>query len=89
MNDDTTLQLVHRTEVRLILVISDQQRPLPSTPDLWQSLSGDPVCPSFLQTVMNNLNPVWKTFKVSVNSLCSGDHDRTLKVRRPHVTVLQ
>ncbi|XP_023681482.1 copine-4 isoform X2 [Paramormyrops kingsleyae] len=44
MNDDTTLQLVHRTE-----------------------------------TVMNNLNPVWKTFKVSVNSLCSGDHDRTLK----------
>uniref|UniRef100_A0A3B3QFF7 Copine 4 n=1 Tax=Paramormyrops kingsleyae TaxID=1676925 RepID=A0A3B3QFF7_9TELE len=45
MNDDTTLQLVHRTE-----------------------------------TVMNNLNPVWKTFKVSVNSLCSGDHDRTLKV---------
>ncbi|MGH0126145.1 UNVERIFIED_CONTAM: hypothetical protein FKN15_073545 [Acipenser sinensis] len=44
MNDDATLQLVHRTE-----------------------------------TVMNNLNPVWKTFKVSLNSLCSGDHDRELK----------
>ncbi|XP_018423615.1 PREDICTED: copine-4 [Nanorana parkeri] len=29
--------------------------------------------------VMNNLNPAWKTFKVSVNSLCSGDHDRKLK----------
>uniref|UniRef100_A0A8C9TPZ6 Copine IVa n=1 Tax=Scleropages formosus TaxID=113540 RepID=A0A8C9TPZ6_SCLFO len=32
------------------------------------------------ETIMNNLNPVWKTFKVSVNSLCSGDHDRKLKV---------
>ncbi|XP_069586184.1 copine-4 [Ranitomeya imitator] len=31
------------------------------------------------EVVMNNLNPVWKTFKVSVNSLCSGDHDRRLK----------
>ncbi|RXN01223.1 Copine-4 [Acipenser ruthenus] len=31
------------------------------------------------ETVMNNLNPVWKTFKVSLNSLCSGDHDRELK----------
>ncbi|XP_056376630.1 copine-4 isoform X2 [Hyla sarda] len=31
------------------------------------------------EVVMNNLNPVWKTFKVSVNSLCSGDHDRKLK----------
>ncbi|XP_031432342.1 copine-4 isoform X2 [Clupea harengus] len=43
VNDDSTQQLVHRTE-----------------------------------TVMNNLNPVWKTFKVSLNSLCSGDHTRTL-----------
>ncbi|MBN3305540.1 CPNE4 protein, partial [Amia calva] len=31
------------------------------------------------ETVMNNLNPVWKTFKVSLNSLCSGDHERKLK----------
>ncbi|XP_028254723.1 copine-4 isoform X1 [Parambassis ranga] len=31
------------------------------------------------ETVMNNLNPVWKTFKVSLNSLCSGDHDRKLQ----------
>ncbi|XP_078056865.1 copine-4 [Mustelus asterias] len=30
--------------------------------------------------IMNNLNPLWKTFKVSVNSLCSGDHDRKLKL---------
>lgn len=35
----------------------------------------------YLQVVMNNLNPAWKTFKVSVNSLCSGDQDRRLKVR--------
>ncbi|XP_042188345.1 copine-4 [Callorhinchus milii] len=32
------------------------------------------------EVVMNNLNPAWKTFKVSVNSLCSGDHDRKLKL---------
>ncbi|XP_064411004.1 copine-4 isoform X2 [Latimeria chalumnae] len=31
------------------------------------------------EVIMNNLNPVWKTFKVSLNSLCSGDHDRRLK----------
>ncbi|KAI4796029.1 hypothetical protein KUCAC02_029487, partial [Chaenocephalus aceratus] len=31
------------------------------------------------ETVMNNLNPVWKTFKVSLNSLSSGDHDRKLQ----------
>uniref|UniRef100_H3CJT2 Copine IVa n=1 Tax=Tetraodon nigroviridis TaxID=99883 RepID=H3CJT2_TETNG len=32
------------------------------------------------ETVMNNLNPVWKTFKVSLNSLCDGDHKRKLQV---------
>uniref|UniRef100_A0A8D1VLV6 C2 domain-containing protein n=1 Tax=Sus scrofa TaxID=9823 RepID=A0A8D1VLV6_PIG len=31
------------------------------------------------QVVMNNLSPAWKSFKVSVNSLCSGDPDRRLK----------
>ncbi|KAJ8334582.1 hypothetical protein SKAU_G00402210 [Synaphobranchus kaupii] len=31
------------------------------------------------ETIMNNLNPAWKTFKVSLNTLCSGDHDRELK----------
>ncbi|XP_075778033.1 copine-4 isoform X2 [Pelodiscus sinensis] len=31
------------------------------------------------EVVMNNLNPAWKAFKVSVNSLCSGDEDRRLK----------
>ena len=41
--------------------------------------SGWCVCVS-PQTVMNNLNPVWKTFKVSLNSLCSGDHERKLQV---------
>ncbi|XP_078233478.1 copine-4 isoform X3 [Pogona vitticeps] len=33
------------------------------------------------EVVMNNLNPTWKSFKVSVNSLCSGDQDRRLKVQ--------
>ncbi|XP_056439290.1 copine-4 isoform X1 [Gadus chalcogrammus] len=31
------------------------------------------------ETVMNNLSPVWKSFKVSLNTLCSGDEDRELK----------
>ncbi|XP_053303438.1 LOW QUALITY PROTEIN: copine-4-like [Pleuronectes platessa] len=31
------------------------------------------------ETVMNDLSPVWKSFKVSLNTLCSGDHDRELK----------
>ncbi|XP_017365632.2 copine-4 [Cebus imitator] len=31
------------------------------------------------EVVMNNLSPAWKSFKVSVNSLCSGDPDRRLK----------
>ncbi|XP_034029612.1 copine-4 [Thalassophryne amazonica] len=31
------------------------------------------------ETVMNNLNPVWKTFRVSLNSLCNGDHERKLQ----------
>ncbi|XP_077576243.1 copine-4 [Stigmatopora nigra] len=31
------------------------------------------------ETVMNNLNPVWNTFKVSLNSLCNGDHQRKLQ----------
>ncbi|XP_034154250.2 copine-4 [Pangasianodon hypophthalmus] len=31
------------------------------------------------ETIMNNLNPVWKSFKVSLNTLCSGDHERELK----------
>ncbi|XP_060916296.1 copine-4 [Labrus mixtus] len=31
------------------------------------------------ETVMNNLSPVWKSFKVSLNTLCSGDQDRELK----------
>ncbi|KAM9776676.1 copine-4 isoform X4 [Syngnathus typhle] len=31
------------------------------------------------ETVMNNLSPVWKSFKVSFNTLCSGDQERELK----------
>uniref|UniRef100_A0AAY4D3A2 C2 domain-containing protein n=1 Tax=Denticeps clupeoides TaxID=299321 RepID=A0AAY4D3A2_9TELE len=31
------------------------------------------------ETIMNNLSPVWKSFKVSLNTLCSGDHQRELK----------
>uniref|UniRef100_A0A3B1KFM1 Copine 4 n=1 Tax=Astyanax mexicanus TaxID=7994 RepID=A0A3B1KFM1_ASTMX len=31
------------------------------------------------ETIMNNLNPVWKSFKVSQNTLCSGDEERELK----------
>ncbi|XP_056597825.1 copine-4 [Triplophysa dalaica] len=31
------------------------------------------------ETIMNDLNPVWKSFKVSLNTLCSGDHERELR----------
>ncbi|XP_055075182.1 copine-4 [Misgurnus anguillicaudatus] len=31
------------------------------------------------ETIMNNLSPVWKSFKVSLNTLCSGDHERELR----------
>ncbi|XP_016370543.1 copine-4-like [Sinocyclocheilus rhinocerous] len=37
------------------------------------------------ETIMNNLSPVWKSFKVSLNTLCSGDHERELKVDRTEV----
>lgn len=81
LNDDATMQLVYRTEV--------QKRQKDTSDDLtWSHLvcyrsrfSPDLVlCLSLFQTVMNNLNPVWKTFKVSLNSLCSGDHERKLQV---------
>lgn len=44
-------------------------------------LPHSPLLSFFSQVVMNNLSPAWKSFKVSVNSLCSGDPDRRLKVR--------
>ncbi|XP_013888572.1 copine-4 [Austrofundulus limnaeus] len=47
---------------------TEMPRPLPPVPRQCSA-----------QTVMNNLNPVWKTFKVSLNSLCSGDHERKLQ----------
>ncbi|XP_076865622.1 copine-4 isoform X2 [Brachyhypopomus gauderio] len=33
------------------------------------------------ETIMNNLNPVWKSFKVSLNTLCSGDVERDLRMQ--------
>nr|XP_023401817.1 copine-3 [Loxodonta africana] len=32
------------------------------------------------EVVKNNLNPVWKPFKISLNSLCYGDMDKTIKI---------
>ena len=48
---------------------------------LWWSLVVNLSLSCCLQTIMNNLNPVWKSFKVSLNTLCSGDQERELKVR--------
>lgn len=76
INDDGTESLVHRTEVITCIhkythcfryVINNN----------FVRLFGYCVC---MQTVMNNLSPVWKSFKVSLNTLCSGDHERELKV---------
>uniref|UniRef100_UPI00358E44A1 copine-4 n=1 Tax=Myxine glutinosa TaxID=7769 RepID=UPI00358E44A1 len=44
IEDDSSLQLIHRTEV-----------------------------------IKNNLNPIWTPFTVSINSLCSGDHEKPIK----------
>uniref|UniRef100_F6YK89 Copine 3 n=1 Tax=Monodelphis domestica TaxID=13616 RepID=F6YK89_MONDO len=32
------------------------------------------------EVIKNNLNPVWRPFKISLNSLCYGDMDKTIKV---------
>ncbi|XP_015668583.1 copine-3 [Protobothrops mucrosquamatus] len=32
------------------------------------------------EVVKNNLNPVWRPFKISLNSLCYGDMDKAIKV---------
>ncbi|OXB75855.1 UNVERIFIED_CONTAM: hypothetical protein H355_016610 [Colinus virginianus] len=34
----------------------------------------------FFQVIKNNLNPVWRPFKVSLNSLCYSDMDKPIKV---------
>lgn len=34
----------------------------------------------FLQVIKNNLNPVWRPFKISLNSLCYSDMDKSIKV---------
>lgn len=35
-----------------------------------------------LQVVKNNLSPIWEPFKVSLNSLCSCEEKRKLRVRK-------
>lgn len=32
------------------------------------------------QVVKNNLNPSWKKFRVSMQALCGGDVEKTIKV---------
>ncbi|OXB69375.1 hypothetical protein ASZ78_004865 [Callipepla squamata] len=34
----------------------------------------------FFQVIKNNLNPVWRPFKISLNSLCYSDMDKPIKV---------
>lgn len=34
------------------------------------------------QVVKNNLSPIWEPFKVSLNSLCSCEEKRKLRVRK-------
>lgn len=38
------------------------------------------ICLLFLQVIKNNLNPVWRPFKISLNSLCYSDMDKSIKV---------
>lgn len=41
-----------------------------------------PAQPLVLQVVKNNLSPIWEPFKVSLNSLCSCEEKRRLRVRK-------
>lgn len=34
----------------------------------------------YKQVIKNNLNPVWRPFKISLNSLCYSDMDKSIKV---------
>lgn len=43
----------------------------------------------FVQVVKNNLNPVWKPFRIPIQSLCGGDVENPIKVNtqlRFHIT---
>lgn len=33
-----------------------------------------------VQVVKNNLNPIWKPFRISLRSLCGGDVEKPIKV---------
>lgn len=35
---------------------------------------------ALLQVVKNNLNPIWKPFRIPVQSLCGGDVEKPIKV---------
>lgn len=72
IDDDRSEQLVYRTEVRL-----GSTRP---TAGPWPLPS--PTEPLAPQVVKNNLSPIWEPFKVSLNSLCSCEEKRKLRVRK-------
>lgn len=44
------------------------------------ALSQAPFPACLLQFVKNNLSPIWEPFKVSLNSLCSCEEKRRLRV---------
>ncbi|XP_061458522.1 copine-3 isoform X1 [Rhineura floridana] len=45
-----------------------------------QTSEGNWVMVHRTEVVKNNLNPVWRPFKIHLNSLCYGDMDKTIKV---------
>ncbi|XP_032642179.1 copine-3 [Chelonoidis abingdonii] len=45
-----------------------------------QTSEGNWVMVHRTEVIKNNLNPVWKPFKISLNSLCYSDMDKTIKV---------
>ncbi|NXL37408.1 CPNE7 protein, partial [Glaucidium brasilianum] len=73
IDDDRSEQLVYRTEV------SPGAGAGPWPP---RRLPGpaEPLAPP--QVVKNNLSPIWEPFKVSLNSLCSCEEKRKLRVRK-------
>lgn len=72
IDDDRSEQLVYRTEVRPRAGSGPRPPRRPPGP-------AEPLSP---QVVKNNLSPIWEPFKVSLNSLCSCEEKRKLRVRK-------
>lgn len=64
----------------MVCMVGTWERQEQNIDDEWNVFLTDLHYYFFKQVVKNNLNPVWRPFKISLNSLCYGDMDKTIKV---------